>query len=118
MLHDNTFSYLKPGDPILIKASNFASYKITESKVDKVTPTGLIKVGSRYFYQDGTERTSSTFCRARLYHYEPDLVESVKRQTFCTKVVRRLRNITEDQITYEQAVAINKILGKNPLTNN
>lgn len=99
-------SNLKPGDEVFVRSPYGDKYLRT---VEKITPTGLIKVGGCLYTQEGRQR-GETFAH-RLAECTPGKKEEFMREVFTSKVLRGLRNVPN--ITYKQAIEINKVLNLN-----
>ena len=99
-------SNLKPGDEVFIRSPYGDKYLRT---VEKITPTGLIKVGGCLYTKEGRQR-GEAFAHG-LVECTPEKKEEFMREVFTHKVLRGLRNVPN--ITYEQAVEINKVLNLN-----
>ncbi len=105
-------SQLKPGDDVIVNACDWTGSSYRYAKVEKITPTGLIRVdGVLYRPQNGISRSgaSSILC--------PQNEEAVKRlreyqeKEFVRRTMYRIRNTNYNEVTYEQAVQIGKIMG-------
>ena len=80
--------------------------------VTKVTATQIVVGGDRYRKKDGYLIGSA----GSWYHRWISLpkegeVEVLKRQKFISDVVSELKKLTAHDVTYEQAVKINEVLG-------
>lgn len=99
-------SNLKPGDEVFVRSPYGDKYLRT---VEKITPTGLIKVGGCLYTKEGRQR-GETFAHG-LSECTPEKKEEFMRDIFVSGVTRAIRNVKS--ITYEQAVEINKVLNLN-----
>lgn len=79
---------------------------ISLEQVTKITPTGLVKVNNCLFYPNGKERTSYPYRYIEVATDEA--IEVFKKMCFRNRVKYLLNDL--NNITYEQAVEINKIL--------
>ena len=81
-----------------------------KSIVERITPSGLIRVNGDYFRQDGYSRGRS----ARIYPIDNetarDAYETQQKEEFVRSVAAK---INEDGMTYEQALKIKEILEDN-----
>ena len=76
--------------------------------VDKVTPKGFIKVNGELYYDDGRKRGGSCLWEINfIKKYTEEEGRKIREDMFIRSIRDKLRNI--DKLTYEQAVAINKI---------
>lgn len=102
---------LKPGDDVIVCAWNWGS-SYTSSKVEKITPTGLIRVlGILYKPNDGYSKSGSSNL---LNPKDEDAIEKLKEykeRKFVIGTMYKIRNTNSKAVTYEQAVQINKIMG-------
>jgi len=97
---------LKVGDLILEKYR----YDTVISKITAITPTQIVVGRCRYRKKDGrlVGNSDSWFVRKIEIPTEDD-IRKIKEKRIVHKVLTRMRNT--DTITYDQAVAISKILG-------
>lgn len=76
--------------------------------VDNVTPKGFIKVNGALYYDDGRKRGGSCLWEINfIKKYTEEEGRKIREDMFIRSIRDKLRNI--DKLTYEQAVAINKI---------
>ena len=94
---------LKTGDAIFVKSQ----YGIVLTNVEKVTPTGRIKVGKSYFDIRGWEIGGDVWSRRTLREATKEAVLDYQRKPFIVDLARSADLL---KITYEQAAEINKIL--------
>ena len=66
---DKDFSYLKPNDLIIVVQDGNKKVR----QVEKITPSGLIRVSGLLYYPDGRERTSSIWHSSRLIPYNKEV---------------------------------------------
>ena len=101
---------LKVGDKVIISSRQSRSV----GTVEKVTPGGRYRVKNHLYNNDGTERIS-----ARDVYYgggsfitaaTEDDIKSIRESIYTKKVLNTLHDLSD--ITFEQAVQINKILSK------
>lgn len=98
---NNWLKSLKAGD-IVIVSSHFGE---SICKVEKITPTGKIRVGGNLF-TDGLHR--QVWGYDRLEEATDERIAKIRKKAKIRKVLNLMRE-TKD-ITYEEAVAIEKIL--------
>lgn len=99
---------VKVGDVVI---RHTGSYKTTVDKVRKVTAT-MIHVGNeRYRKKDGNLVGAGPWDLRWITIPEEGEVEVLKRQKFIGDVVSELKKLTAHDVTYEQAVKINDVLG-------
>ena len=98
---------LKPGDEILV-SSPYQNKRI--ATVEKITPTGLIKVENMYFNRDGSQRGGDVFGGCRISECSPAKKKELMQERVIVNTVKILRTLTKDSINYEQAVAIMEIV--------
>lgn len=102
---------LKVGDEVIYHSWGFGDPYIL-LKVDKITPTGFIRVNETLFRpNDGYARSG---CACIL---DPNNQESAQRlkeynnHVFVYKTMQKLGATNADNVTYDQAVEIAKIMG-------
>jgi hypothetical protein len=78
-------------------------------KIDKITPTGLIKAGGNTYYASGRERTSDVWGSTRMSKETPEAIQEIKDMDFVTRVISKMRNCNSLKI--EQAKKIAEIMG-------
>ena len=109
---EKDFSYLKPTDLIIVVRDGNKKVR----QVEKITPSGLIRVSGVLYYPNGRERTSSIWHSSRLIPYNKETALVIEQDEFISKLVKRLHNININSITFEQATAISNVLDKKSLT--
>lgn len=98
---------LKPGDKVIVRGR----WRAEIAEVDRITPTGRIVINGTTFNPDGSERGgNSCYNRATIAEATPELIDKITRNNTVSRVKNKLHNINE--LTYEQAVEIEKILDK------
>lgn len=95
---------VKPGDKIIIHGR----WRTYVAEVERVTPTGRIVADGFTFRPDGKQIGGDKWLPLYATDGTPDTVEKIKRRDFVGSVLKKMRNA--QQITYEQAIAINDIL--------
>lgn len=109
---------LKPGDKVLITYSvcigwtSMDNYR--EEEIERITPSGLIVVcGAKFSSDTGTEKTSGK----RRYITTMDDEKALKTMEVMNKkieindVCNKMNMLKREQLSYEQAVEIKKIMG-------
>ena len=109
---EKDFSYLKPTDPIIVVRDGNKKVR----QVEKITPSGFIRVSGVLYYPNGRERTSSIWHSSMLIPYNKETALIIEQNEFISKLVKRLHNININSITFEQATAISNVLDKKSLT--
>lgn len=107
----NWLRKVKPGDKVVVHdwyAFGGNAYHV--KSVEKITPTGLIKVDGRLYNQNGRVRESC----GRSGLLNPDdgdvmaKVEAYQKKRFIRDVLYKLRNL--DILTVDQAIKFKKLL--------
>ena len=100
---------LKPGDLVVVNAWSWMGETYRASRVEKITPTGLVRVGGVLYKKDGMSITGGSCIM------NPD-DEGVKKQLreyterrFVMSVVNKMGYVKE--LTLEQAQEICKVMG-------
>lgn len=102
---------LKVGDEVIYHAWGFGEY-YNLAKVSRITPSGLIRVNGVHFRPDDGYARSGGACIE-----DPDNQESAQRlkeynnHVFVYKTMQKLRATNAENVTYDQAVEIAKIMG-------
>lgn len=98
---------LKVGDEVYFEYWGGWKDYWSKSIVERITPSGLIRVNGNYFRQDGYSRGGS----ARIYTSDDEFAKNEydkqRKQRFVNSLVEK---INKDGMTYEQAVKIKEIL--------
>lgn len=79
------------------------------SKVEKITPSGFIKVDGTLYHPNGSERTSDSWNSSNIEVATEEDICQFKKQIFISAVYKAMVNI-ENNLTYEQAVKLNRLL--------
>lgn len=79
--------------------------------VSKVTKNLIICGNRRFRKSDGRSNVADRFCRSRISIPTLEEIDEIIQRSFVSYVVRRLRVLSEDDITYEQAKAVAEIFG-------
>lgn len=79
------------------------------AKVEKVTQTMVIVQKSRYRKKDGSA-VSGSYTSSSISMATPEDMKEIKENFFIYNIVRKLRKIETENITYEQAMKIKQIL--------
>lgn len=103
---------LKVGDQVVVRTWSWVGSTYDFKKVEKVTPTGFIRVdGILYKPHDGEARSGGS----RLL--DPDdretfeLTLAYSQKKFVKRTINKIQNISSNSMTYDQAVEIAKIMG-------
>lgn len=96
---------VKAGDKV-IYTSHFGGDKV--AVVEKITPKGFIKVNGTLFTEDGIERGSSVWNRSFIRKANPEDIYKIEHDNYRKRILNNLHSLQD--ITYEQAIEINKIL--------
>lgn len=103
---------LKAGDDVVVRTWNWGGSGYTYTKVEKVTPTGFIRVkGILYKPQDGTSRGGGSDLLDPNDESTIKLLKKYEENKFISETMWKIRNANYNDVTYEQAVAIRKIMG-------
>ena len=97
-------SELKAGDSVFV----CNRYKRILRTVEKITPTGRIKVGGEYYRTSGYEMGGGHFGRFHLEQATFDAVIDHKKNLFIGDVIK---GIDLQKISYEQAIELNRLFG-------
>jgi len=104
---DDWIKKLKAGDTVIIHGK----WSDRLAKIDKITPTGKIKIGDTHYSPDGYSIGNGT----RLYvtslcEATPEAIEALRQKEVIIEATYTLRN--KNSLTYEQAVKILEIFGE------
>ena len=103
---------LKPGDDVVIRDWKWGENSYTNAKVEKITPTGFIRVeGALYKPKDGMSRSGGSELLNPTDENTIKLLKEHTEKTFVRQTMYKIRNTSNENITYEQAVEIRKIMG-------
>lgn len=103
---------LKAGDEVIIRAWNFGGSTYKKANVEKITPTGFIRVcGILYKPQDGNSRSGNSDLLDPNDEKTIKIVNDWKKKRFVSEVMYKIRNTDYSKVTYEQALEICKIMG-------
>lgn len=97
---------IQVGDMVFI---HYHSHKCIKP-VQKITPSGLIKVDGNLFNSNGFIRGGGAYCTTRIEIATPEKVEEFRQQTYIKKVLANLKELKLEDITFEQAERISHIL--------
>lgn len=78
---------LKAGDKVFVRGGGMNNDKFTLHLVDRVTPTGRIRVGTN-LYHNGSHKVPNSWNSYELEKYTPELEKKLRAE----KVIRRMRN--------------------------
>ncbi len=105
-MNNDWIKSLKAGDKVIVCYRGIYSYD-TVKTVDKVTPTGRIKVGCDYYNPNGWPRNHGG---THLEEATAEALEAVWQREVIHKAVSRAYAIRADGITYDQAVKLLEVL--------
>lgn len=77
--------------------------------VEKITPTGLIKVDGNLFNSNGFIRGGGVYCTTYIEIATPEKIEEFKQRIYIKKVIANLKELKTENVTFEQAERINQI---------
>ena len=106
---------VKVGDTVLYHHGSTYGHRLPAiTKVAKITPTGRIRVElypSEQFDKYGKRMGNTSWSRPYLEVPTDERLQEVAKKTFIRRLVQKLQSkVTEENISYEQAVAIDEIL--------
>lgn len=103
---------LKAGDDVVIRTWNWGGSSYTNAKVEKITTTGFIRVeGILYKPQDGNSRSGNSNLLDPNDETTIRILKKYKENKFVSETMNKIRNTNYNDVTYEQAVEIKKIMG-------
>lgn len=109
---------LKPGDKVLITYEvpiGWICYEnFREEEIERITPSGLIVVcGAKFDPNTGTEKTSGKRRHIVLTNNEKALktMAEMNKKIKINKVFNKMNMMKREELTYIQAVQIEKIMG-------
>ena len=103
---------LKTGGDVVIRTWNWGGSGYANAKVEKITPTGFIRVeGILYKPNDGNSRSGNSNLLDPNDENTIKLLKEYTEKTFVKQTMYKIRNTSNENITYEQAIAIRKIMG-------
>lgn len=103
---------LKPGDNVVVSYWNWSEGSYTNAKVEKITPTRFIRVkGILYKPHDGNSRSGNSDLLDPNDETTIKLLKKYKENKFVRETMNKIRNMNYNDVTYEQAVEIRKIMG-------
>ena len=103
---------LKTGDDVVIRTWNWGGSSYTNAKVEKITPTGFIRVnGILYKPHDGNSRSGDSGLLDPNDETTIKISKKYKENKFVSETMKKIRNTHYNDVTYEQAVEIRKIMG-------
>ena len=98
---------LKVDDKVLMRNTWHAEIGV----VDKITPTGLIKVDGYTFRPDGHERGGDSYYPWYIEPLTPELEVEFYKKRFISKVANRASDYNFRNMSYDIAKALNELLG-------
>lgn len=103
---------LKAGDDVVVHAWDWSGSSYCMGKVEKITPTGLIRVdGILYTPQDGYSRSRGSVILDPSDEDVENRLKTYSQKSIIRETMYKMRNINYEKVTYEQAVEIRKIMG-------
>lgn len=104
---------LKSGDDVVIMDWSWGGSSYTNAKVEKITPTGFIRVkGILYKPQDGNSRSGNSKLLDQNDETTIKILKKYKDNKFVSEMMNKIRNTNYNNVSYEQAVEIRKIMGR------
>lgn len=95
----------KVGD--LVVVSSRWSEKVL--KVEKITPTGRIKVGGSYYTKDGSMIGGDAWDRSRIIPATEEMIDSIEKKRYMNLTLKRMHDFKKE-LSHDDALSINKIL--------
>ena len=99
-----TFKDLKVGDKVFVVTAYFTHLK----QVEKITPTGLIKVGGQLYNQDGNLHNRDIWTRNRLEIATEKKIEEHLKESLIEDCIMLLNRA--EKLTYSQVKRVKEIL--------
>lgn len=104
----NICENLKPGDKVFI----LGRHLLELDEVEKITPSGLIRVDGVLYRKDGSQRGGvDPWYRTFIKPASTEEIEQFQKEQFVSAVIRKLQSIKS--LSYEQAVAVHNLLFRN-----
>lgn len=101
------YENLKPGDKVVVYSRNLKEV----AEVEKITPSGFIKVAGVLYRKDGSQRGfSDPWYRTSIRPASDAEIEQLQKERFVSEVRSKLWHI--ESLSYEQAIAVYEILLK------
>lgn len=97
---------LKVGDKVLM----INTWRTDIGVVDKITPTGIIKVGGYSFRPDGRERGGDSYYPWHIEPLSPEKEVEFYRKRFISNVAYRASDYDFRHMSYDTAKALNELL--------
>lgn len=98
---------LKAGDKVLMRNT----WRTDIGIVDKITPTGIIKVDGYSFRPDGRERGGDSYHPWHIEPLTPELEVEFYKKRFISKVANSASDYDFRNMSYDIAKALNELLG-------
>ena len=95
----------KVGD--LVVVSSRWSEKVL--KVEKITPTGRVKVGGLYYTTSGSQIGGDTWDRGYIVPATEEMIDNIEKKRYMNLTLKRMHDFKQG-LSHEDALAINKIL--------
>lgn len=90
---------VKVGDKVILQGR----YEESIHTVEKITPTGLIKVCGHTFYDNGVQRGGNAWNSFRLIEATPEAIQRIKDRKTVHKAISMCRKVTTDKIDIDTA---------------
>ena len=103
---------VKVGDKVIVHSN----WNKRVSKVEKITPTGLIKVDGTLYYDYGSERGGNAWSQTCISEYSDEEAREIMESNYIRKTIKKLRSI--ETLTYNKAVEINNLLESETVNEN
>ena len=109
MTDNDWIKELKVGDKVFVGHRDY--YEV--SVVEKITPTGFIKVNENLYNENGYLRGGDVWTRTHLIRWSQEEEGKLRREKYIKAVLRKLTDLKDGDITYDQALLIMNILKNN-----
>jgi len=93
------------GDEVIV--SGRLSEKI--AKVERITPTGRIRVEGQYYDKYGWEIGSDVWSRSHITYVTEEHAEKIKQRQTISKTYQLMKNYNLNNLTFDQATKIIEI---------
>lgn len=103
-------SDLKVGDRVIQRYSSWTGIVESVKTIEKITPTGLIRVDGYLFRKNGSCRGDGNLSIRRWSQEEEDKINRIRLEKKTKRTCINVFTERMNKLTYEQAVAILKIL--------
>lgn len=96
---------VKQGDTVMV-VTKYAGRRLR--KVEKITPSGLIKVDGTLYNKDGRERGADAWSANHINAVTEEEIKLFEQEIYASNVLKKLQKL--ERLTYEQALAIESIV--------